>query len=382
MKPIPAQTASRALKYSRFARIELLAVFGVALYLGAGITGYSAIDGITPPAHVVIVIEENKAYEQIIGSASAPYINGLTNQGALFTQYFALEHPSEPNYLDLFSGSNQGVTDDSCPHSFTTANLGAQLLQHHLTFRGYAEGLPAAGSTVCTSGAYARKHCPWINWQGTGTNQIPATNSLPGVNFPITDFNQLPTLCFLIPNLDNDMHDGTTSAGDTWLRNHLDNYVQWAKTNNSLFILTWDEDNRFHGNHIVTLFVGQMVKTGRFEEHVDNYDLLRTIEDLYGLPHAGNAATATTITNVWQAVSASVPQITNINVSGTTLMLRGTNGGAGNRYVLLGSTNAALPLNQWTPLLTNYFDTNGNLNLSTDLINPWPSQQLYILELH
>src|SRR5438445_12766885 len=77
------------------------------------------------PSHVVIVIEENHSFADIIGSPSAPYINSLAQQGALMTQSFAVEHPSQPNYLDLFSGSNQGVTDNSVPHTFsTTENLG------------------------------------------------------------------------------------------------------------------------------------------------------------------------------------------------------------------------------------------------------------------
>src|SRR5713226_5584660 len=78
------------------------------------------------PDHVVIAIEENHAYSQIIGSANAPYLNSLAQQGALFTQSFALSHPSQPNYIQLFSGSNQGVTTDNCLTSpLQTPNLGA-----------------------------------------------------------------------------------------------------------------------------------------------------------------------------------------------------------------------------------------------------------------
>src|SRR4051794_27969185 len=80
------------------------------------------------PDHIVIVMEENHGYSEVIGSPSAPYINSLVAQGALFTNSFAVEHPSQPNYLDLFSGSNQGVTNDSCPHTFSTKNEAKQLL--------------------------------------------------------------------------------------------------------------------------------------------------------------------------------------------------------------------------------------------------------------
>ncbi len=100
--------------------------------------------GVPRPDHVVIVIEENHSYSEIIGSSSAPYINSLAAQGALFTQSYAITHPSQPNYLDLFSGSNQGVTDDSCPHYFMTANLGLVLAERLSHLRGLLRG-PAVG---------------------------------------------------------------------------------------------------------------------------------------------------------------------------------------------------------------------------------------------
>ena len=73
-------------------------------------SGYRApgANGVPRPDHVVIVIEENHSYSEIIGSSAAPYINSLAAQGALFTQSHATTHPSQPNYLHLFSGSNQG----------------------------------------------------------------------------------------------------------------------------------------------------------------------------------------------------------------------------------------------------------------------------------
>jgi len=132
-------------------------------------------NGVPRPDHVVIVIEENHSFSQIIGSPDAPYINSLVAQGALFTQSYAITHPSQPNYLDIFSGSNQGVTDDSCPHYFITDNLGLYLLNASLTFAGYSEDLPSVGSLVCTSGAYARKHAPWVNFTNIPRPQTSLT---------------------------------------------------------------------------------------------------------------------------------------------------------------------------------------------------------------
>src|SRR5579872_6787143 len=127
------------------------------------------------PDHVVILMMENYGYPDIIGNSNAPYINSLATDpnAALFTQSYALSHPSQPNYVMLYSGNNQGITNDNTPSGtpFTTCNLGASLIANGKTFTAFSEGLPSVGSLASTSGSNARKHCPWTNWQGTGTNQ-------------------------------------------------------------------------------------------------------------------------------------------------------------------------------------------------------------------
>jgi len=149
------------------------------------------------PDHVVFVIFENHSYEQIPGNSAAPYLNGLVRDSAtaLFTQSYSLTHPSQPNYLMLFSGSDQGITNNDVPKNlpFTTANLGAGLLQAGRTFAGYSEDLPATGFEGKTSGHYARKHNPWVNWQGSETNGIPGTLNLPLTSFP-SNYDLLPTV--------------------------------------------------------------------------------------------------------------------------------------------------------------------------------------------
>jgi acid phosphatase len=245
------------------------------------------------PDHVVIVVEENHAYDKIIGSDSAPYINRLAGQGALFTNSHANAHPSQPNYLILFSGSDQGVKNDSCGHTFQTPNLGSELLKTGLSFAGYSEDLPAPGSTKCSSGKYARKHSPWVSFAN-----LPAATNLPFSGFP-DDYAKLPTVSFVIPNLDNDMHDGDVRRGDNWLQQHLHGYVEWAQSHNSLLIVTWDEDDFSKKNHIPTLFVGPMVRQGNYDEPIDHLRVLRTLEDMYGLPHLGNSGKAEPITDVW-----------------------------------------------------------------------------------
>src|SRR5258708_2919193 len=80
--------------------------------------------------------------------------------GALFTQSYAVSHPSQPNYLAMFSGSDQGIADDNGPISFPGPDLASALAAKGRTFTGYSEDLPSVGSKVLQSGAYARKHNP------------------------------------------------------------------------------------------------------------------------------------------------------------------------------------------------------------------------------
>lgn len=268
------------------------------------------------PDHVIVVIEENHGYDELIGSADAPFINQLAKAGALFTDAHGVTHPSQPNYLAIFSGSIQGVTDDKCLQSetpYTTPNLAASLIDKGFTFKGYAQTMPSVGFLECEylkspiTGAtlYARKHAPWVNWQGTKTNNIPASLSLPMTAFP-KDFSKLPTVAFVIPDMDNDMHNigapGDKAAiqrGDQWLKENLSAYVEWAKTHNSLLIVTFDEDDFKPVNHIPTFFVGAQVKPGQYSEKINHYSVLHTIEAMYDLPVA-DTTNADVITGVWK----------------------------------------------------------------------------------
>lgn len=244
----------------------------------------------------MVVVLENHSFSQIIGNPQAPYVNRLASSGALFTGASAIGHPSEPNYLALFSGSTQGVSGDPCPVNFSGPNLAAQLLASGRTFAGFAEGLPGTGSPACYAGEYARKHVPWADF----TN-VPGSASKPFSRFPAGRFDALPTVSFVIPDLCHDMHDCSVAAGDAWLSAHLNGYANWALTNNSVLILTWDEDDGSgSSNQVVTIFAGQGVRPGRYATSITHYSVLRTIEQAYGLPPLGEAARAAPITVIWR----------------------------------------------------------------------------------
>jgi phosphatidylinositol-3-phosphatase len=248
------------------------------------------------PAHIVIVVEENKPDDAVIGSKSAPYLNALASAGANMAQSFAETHPSEPNYLALFSGSTFGLTSDACPVDAGAApNLASELLAAGYTFGGFSEDLPAVGATVCSAGKYARKHVPWADF----TN-VPPETSVPFSAFNNrTDYASLPTVSFVIPNLDDDMHDGTVAQADAWLQGNLSHYANWAQANNSLLIITFDEDDGGPKNQIPTIIYGAHVRPGTYTQPISHYTVLSTIEEMYGLPKTGLAANAPAIAEIW-----------------------------------------------------------------------------------
>ena len=275
---------------------RLLVAAATLVLAGAGLTAASpsaqAAASVPRFDHIVLVMFENKASSQITAS-SAPYFQSLAAQGANFTQSYAITHPSQPNYIALFSGATQGVTNDDCPKNFSGDNLGNQLITAGLTFKGYSESMPSNGYTGCSSGTYMRKHNSWVDF-----STVPAASNLTYASFP-ADYTTLPTVSFVTPNMCNDMHDCSIGTGNTWLQSHLDGYAQWAKTHNSLLIVTFDEDNSLSLNHIHTTFAGAHVKVGTYTSKITHYTVLRTIESAYGLPALGGAAGVAPITDVW-----------------------------------------------------------------------------------
>src|SRR6202049_976152 len=186
----------------------------IALFICAPNTA-SAADTLSWPStlpvydHIVIVVEENKDFEQIFGGKfDAPYILKLAAEGASIARMFGEEHYSQGNYFWLFSGSNQNVGfADHVPNAanhpdypFMAVNLGEQLIKKGLSFKGYAESLPAIGSQVdfdppnCQGIAciYGRKHVPWISFANVPNGTIMETScNLRFADFP-SAFSQLP----------------------------------------------------------------------------------------------------------------------------------------------------------------------------------------------
>jgi phosphatidylinositol-3-phosphatase len=255
-----------------------------------------SVAGAPPRAsHVTIVMMENKNYHSVVGSPSAPYFNKtLVPQGVLLHNSHAITHPSEPNYLGLFSGSTQRVHGDPCPVYFSGPNIASRLAAAGKTFGGYSESMPNDGYMGCYGALYARKHNPWVDF----TN-VPARDNLVYHGFPSSP----QSLVWITPNLCHDTHDCALRAGDKWLAENLPAIISWDRTHDGLLIVTWDEaePDDSGSNQIPTLLVGPMIRAGlRDVQRVDHYTVLHTIETLFGLPCIANDCTAPALTDIWQ----------------------------------------------------------------------------------
>jgi acid phosphatase len=113
---------------------------------------------------------------------------------------------------------------------------------------------------------------------------VPANVNQPFSAFP-ADFAALPSVAFIVPNLLNDMHDGSVANGDAWLKANIDAYAQWAKTHNSLLILTFDESDYLTSSNLVpTVLAGAGIVPGTYNEPINHYNILSTVESIFGLP--------------------------------------------------------------------------------------------------
>ena len=242
-------------------------------------------------SHVYVLILENKEYSSIVGRASAPYLNSLIANYGLATDYTGVSHPSEPNYIALFSGSTQGVTNDGT-HNLSATNLADQLEARGKTWSVFEQDYPGgcyAGSTrsgngegIGAAGYYARKHDPAISF--TDISSSPARCAR------ITNFAHFDPAAadfeLIVPNDCNDMHSCPTAAGDAFLKTFVPRITGSPAFADSVLFITFDEGTSDigGGGRIATVVVSPLTRAGFTSATPHNhYSMLRTIEDAWGL---------------------------------------------------------------------------------------------------
>jgi phospholipase C len=237
--------------------------------------------------HVVWVLMENQDFSSIVGSGSAPYINSLANTYGLATDYSAISHPSLPNYIALTSGSVQGISDDSDPssHPLHVPSIFSQLPGG--ASRSLEQGMPSHCAKG-DSGEYAVRHNPETYYTNLGSEcskyDVPF-GSAPDLSARFT---------FVTPNLIDDMHDGTIADGNNFLKTYVPALMatpQYRAGSTAIFI-TWDENSGSSGNQVPCIVISPYTHGVKDRTPYTHYSLLRTTEQLLGLPFLGNAASA------------------------------------------------------------------------------------------
>ena len=275
--------------------VALLAVFALPTFgMAAPVSSEAtATSGVPAFGHVYVVIMENRDYRSIVGNANAPYINSLIAHYGLATNFYAVAHPSQPNYLALFGGSTFGVTDDGV-HNLAQSNLADQIEAAGLTWHVYAQDYPGHCSTAATAqggtdliapaGWYARKHDPAISF--TNISQKPTRcariSSLSSFDPGASSFE------LIVPDMTNDMHDGTTAQGDAFLKAFVPKITGSPAFANSLLVVTWDEGGTSQGGggRVATIVVSPDLNRQGIRSSVahSHYSLLRTIDEGLRLP--------------------------------------------------------------------------------------------------
>lgn len=257
---------------------------------------------VPPFSHIFIIVLENKEFGTVIGPRRGmPNFNQWASEYTLLTQFYAIRHPSLPNYLALIGGDTFGV-DTDCNSCYQNAPTLPDLIEASgRTWKGYFEDMPEA----CYSGDahnYAQKHNPFMYFDSI---RLDATRCQKSV-VPLTQLNAdlasgaLPDFVFIVPNLCNDAHDCGVDVADTWLDHWVPPLMHTpAYAEGGLIVLTWDEGQGEHtccelptgGGRIATVLISPWVKQG-FEDNTPytTYSLLKTISAAWGLPYLGHAA--------------------------------------------------------------------------------------------
>jgi phosphatidylinositol-3-phosphatase len=274
----------------------------------SGVSGTATITvQLTPPPtapHIVMVIEENQSYQTVVRNTTDwPNLNQLIANGALSTNYFANTHPSIGNYFMITTG--QVLTNhDLSRRVWNVDNLARRMLAANIPFRIYAEGI-TRGYVGWDTGAYMIRHNPFALLSDIAKNPQVANQTIwPFSQFAIDLANgNLPEFSYVIPDVNDDAHDGTPQQADTWLQTNvvlpLSNNPAFAPGGGGLLIVDFDEaadsDRQHGGGHVAAVFWGPLAKAGYTQTSTTIYQhqsMLGIIMSILGLPNPPGAAAA------------------------------------------------------------------------------------------
>ena len=257
-----------------------------------GRSGSAAVTVTTASAgrfgHVIIVAEENHDYSSVIGNAAMPYLNGLSTQYGLATNYYANAHPSIGNYFELTVGDTI-INDDNFTGTVSNDNIIRELVNAGRTWKAYIEGYPS----------YDANHVPMSYFSDIRNNPAQAANMVPFTRFATDLANgTLPDFSFITPNICNDAHDCSLGTADSWLQTNIDPLIQSARfQQDGLLVIWWDESASSSANGggkvawtVVSPFAKRGYKSTTFYQHQSTLRLM--LRALGVSTYPGDAASA------------------------------------------------------------------------------------------
>lgn len=271
----------------------------VACASSSGPTGPNYVSTVPRFGHVFIVMEENHGFSGVVGNTAMPYLNGLIQQFALATRYYANTHPSIGNYFMLTAGKL--ITNkDRFTDTVTDDNIVRELLAAGKTWKAYAEDLPSVGYVGDSAGLYVRRHNPLSYLSDVVNDPVQRQNLVPFTEFA-TDLaaSTLPTYSFIVPNLCDDAHNCPRDAADDWLKTNIDPLLTSTTfLQDGLLIITFDEasvsDTTHGGGRVAWVVVSAKSKRGYesalFYQHQSTLRLMMKALGLTTFPN--DAATA------------------------------------------------------------------------------------------
>jgi len=239
----------------------------------------------------------------VIGNSEMPTYNKLASEYTLLTQFYAVMHPSLPNYLAMVGGDTFGITSNCTDCYVNQQSLPDLIEASGRTWKTYQEGMPEP-CFIGGTNEYAQKHDPFIYFDLIRLNTVRCQQSVVPLTVLQTDIltGALPNFMFITPNICNSAHDCTLDVTDAWLGNLLTQLVPAldAEGPNYLIVLTWDEGQGNHsccglpaeaGGRVPVVLISPLVKNN-FEDPTPytHYSLLKTIASAWGLPYLGHAA--------------------------------------------------------------------------------------------
>ena len=270
--------------------------------LGAGIPGIDT---------VFLIVMENHDWSAIKDSPHCPYINTkLLPQAAHSDAYYnpPTNHPSEPNYIWLISGTNFGIKNDYAPvfntiHS--TNHLAWLCDQAGVPWKNYAEDISGQDIPLGNAVPYVVRHVPFLFFANINTNLAYVTNHIRPYSELAHDLaaDTVPRFCFITPNLTNDMHTlapgspSTRLQGDNWLAREIPLILNSAAyRRGGLILLMWDEGTgSVSDGPIGLVLLSPRIRARGYVNSIplNHSDSLRSIQDILGVqPYLGDAANA------------------------------------------------------------------------------------------